>query len=116
MTTKKGFYSQVPHVKSPKKIAGTNPVGTVEHPGGRMPKMVPGHLTRHPPGRTTGLGEPHGWGHAPHQHKGALRISGYANAHQVGFKPPHVQAIPGVKPPRKAGPIGKHGLPKLPKL
>jgi hypothetical protein len=115
MPSKKTFYPQVPHAPG-KKVAGTNPVGGVAHPGGRALKMVPGHTAKKPPGRTTGLGEPHGWGHAPHQHQGALRVSGQIGAHQVGWPTPHVLKPPPARAPVKAGPIGKRKLPKLPKL
>ena len=115
MSTKKGFYSQTPHVPA-KKVAGTNPVGSVGHPGSRALKMVPGHTAKRQPGRITGLGEPHGYGHAPHQHQGALRTSGHVGAHQVGWPTPHVLNLPPARAPAKAGPIGKKGLPKLPKL
>jgi len=118
MTDKKKhtpFYSQTPAVKG-KKLAGTNPVGSVSHPGGRALKMVPGHTAKKPPGRTPAFGEPHGWGHAPHQHQGALRTSGHVGAHQVGWPTPHVLKTPPARAPHGAGPIGKKKLPKLPGL
>lgn len=84
MPQKKSFYAQTPAVKA-KKIAGVNPVGSVEHPGARHLKMVPGYSAKKPPGRTTGLGVPHGYGHPPHAKQGHLRLSAHPGAHQVGY-------------------------------
>jgi hypothetical protein len=111
--SKNGYYSTVPRAK-PKAVADKNPVGSVTF-GAGPPKMVP-----EKPGTIRGLGEkphPHHYGHGIHQRKGHLRVSLHPNAHQVGFRPAHgVIKTPPARAPHGAGPIGKHGLPKLPKL
>lgn len=87
---KKAYYSTVPHVPA-KKIAGVNPVGHV-HLGPDLPKMVP-----HKPGTTKAFGDKppkHTFGHGIHQHRGALRISNYAGAHQVGYRAPKTVKVP----------------------
>jgi len=122
---KKAYYSTVPHVPQ-KKIADRNPVGAVTL-GPDLPKMVP-----HTPGSIKSFGDkpkPHHYGHGVRQHKGALRISGHAGAHQVGYREPHVHKPPEAGHPVKGHTLGvpkppaplkrpgpKHPLPKLPKL
>lgn len=86
VASKKPFYASEPAVPA-KKLAGTNPVGKVESPGGFKPISVPLH-----PGRTHALGpllrqphpKSHGFGHKAHQIQGALRLSGVPKAHKVG--------------------------------
>jgi hypothetical protein len=92
VANKKPFYASEPAVPA-KKLAGTNPVGKVETPGGFKPPTVPLH-----PGRTHALGPvlrqphthpgPHGYGHKGKQLAGPLRLSGVMGAHRVGLGPP----------------------------
>jgi hypothetical protein len=94
VANKKGFYSSEPAVPA-KKIAGVNPVGKVETPGGFKPPTVPLH-----PGRTHALGpvlrqphthagpKSHGFGHKGKQMAGPLRLSGVMGAHRIGIGPP----------------------------
>jgi hypothetical protein len=89
MAKEKGLYSTQPVVK-PKRIAGTNPVGTPSV-GSLQPRIVPSK-----PAELHGLGPvahnfpqrhvkgAHGYGHI---HKeGNLRLSGFTGAHRLGGK------------------------------
>ncbi len=72
-----GLYSNTLQVPA-KKVAGTNPiVGPVL--GSDVTRLVP---KRQP--RLTGLSGGHGYGHAPHQRFGKLRLSGSKRAHRIG--------------------------------
>lgn len=75
-----------------KKVAGTNPVGTIEL-GGQTPRQVPpGGGASHGFGpQEHQFGTPHvkgahGYGHPPHARKGHERLSGDPLAHRIGKK------------------------------
>ncbi len=97
MPKKDNFYSQTP-VVSAKKLAGTNPVGSVAIGGGKSP-TVPAKAGS----MSQGLGsEPkHFFRHhlRPHRQKGYLRVSGHPGAHQLGKG---VMPLPNVGKPKKA--------------
>lgn len=94
----KKFYAQTPAVPA-SEIAGTNPIpgpGVGNYAAPSVPSQ---------PGAVHGLGTlakpfehghvkgAHGYGHPPHAKKGHYRLSGNANAHQLGkskFKTPNV--------------------------
>jgi hypothetical protein len=99
MAKRSGIYATEPVAKA-KRIANTNPVGTVAT-GSSQPVTVPRH-----PGQLHGvgpIGEPfghpsvkgsHGFGHVAHLRHGHLRLSGDTNAHRLGVPP-----VKGIKTP-----------------
>lgn len=97
MPKKGSGYAQQPLVPA-KKIAGTNPKGSVAV-GSKTPPTVPKPTSGFPHGfgpQVTQFGHPsvtgrHGFGHIAKEHHGHLRLSGHVGAHRIG----------GVKLPKK---------------
>lgn len=92
MPKRKGIYATQPLAKG-KRIAATNPVGSVAT-GSMTPVIVPQHA-----GQIHGLGPverpfghpsvkgAHGFGHVAHMKHGHLRLSGMESAHRLGASP-----------------------------